>query len=115
VTEAWAFALVAAAAFVGSFGSVYLKKGANKLSRDWRMLLANWEIVLGLFIYGLSTVFYVVGVRGGELSVLFPIVSTGYAWTSILSVKLLGERMNRMKWAGIAFILFGVSLIGLGS
>jgi drug/metabolite transporter (DMT)-like permease len=115
VTELWAFALVAVAAFIGSFGSVYLKKGANKLSRDLRLLVRNWEIFLGLFIYGLSTVFYVIGVRGGELSVLFPVVSTGYAWTAILSVKLLGERMNSAKWAGITFILFGVSLIGMGA
>jgi drug/metabolite transporter (DMT)-like permease len=115
VTEMWAVGLILVAAFMGSFGSVYLKKGANNLHRNPLLILKNWDLLKGFAIYGPSTILYVIGIRGGELSVLFPMVSTGYVWTCFLSVKMLGERMNTIKWAGITLIILGVSLIGMGS
>ncbi|MBD3387535.1 MAG: EamA family transporter [Candidatus Altiarchaeales archaeon] len=114
VAELWAVFLVLLAAFCGSFGSVYFKKGADRLEFSLKSLMGNTDLMRGVLIYGSSTIFYVVGIKGGELSVLFPLVSTGYIWVCLLSVRILGERMNTLKWAGIAFILLGVSLIGLG-
>lgn len=115
MTEPWAAAMVLLAAAVGSFGSLYFKMGAGKLRLDLKSLLTNLDLMKGVVVYGLSTVFYVIGIKGGELTVLFPLVSTGYVWVCFLSVKYLGERMNRIKWAGIALIMLGVSLIGRGS
>jgi uncharacterized membrane protein len=103
------------AAFMGSFGSLQWKIGANKMELNLKSLIRNRHLLLGLVIYGLSTIVYVIGIKGGELSVLFPLVSTGYIWVCFLSIKYLGERMNRLKWAGIAMIVLGVVLIGLGS
>ena len=114
VAEWWAAALVLLAAFTGSFGSLYFKKGADKLEFKLKPLLRNFDLLKGVVIYGTSTIFYVIGIKGGELSVLFPLVSTGYIWVCLLSVKYLGEDMNTLKWAGIGFILLGVSLIGVG-
>ena len=67
----------------------------------------------GLFAYGLSTLIYIPALRGGELSVLYPIISLSFALVAILSGFLLGERMNWLKWGGIACIIAGVSFIGL--
>jgi uncharacterized membrane protein len=114
MAELWAVVLVLIGAFMGSFGALYFKKGADRLHLNLKSLLDNWELMVGIAIYGASTVVYVIGLRGGELSVIFPLVSTGYAWTCLLSVKFLGEKMNGIKWAGIGLILVGVSLIGLG-
>lgn len=113
MTELWAAGLIMFASFLGSFGSLYFKRGAVKLHRDVKSIVTNRELFVGVLIYGVSTVFYVLGVRGGELSVLFPLVSTGYVWVCILSVKYLGEKMNALKWAGICLIVLGVSVIGL--
>jgi uncharacterized membrane protein len=115
MTEAWAIAFVLFAAFLGSFGSLYLKKGSARLSRNMRQAILNPDLFKGIIIYGSSTVFYVIGIKGGELSVLFPLISTGYIWVAFLSMKYFHEAMNRKKWAGIALILVGVSLIGMGS
>ena len=115
MTELWAVATVLLAAFMGSFGSLQFKKGANKLELNLKSLMKNYDLMLGVVIYGLSTVFYVIGIKGGELTVLFPLVSTGYIWVCFLSIKYLGERMNTMKWLGISCIVLGVVLIGLGS
>ncbi len=115
MAELWSGLLVLLAALIGAFGSMYFKKGADRLELTVQGLLRNSDLIKGVIVYGTSTVFYVIGLRGGELSVLFPLVSTGYVWVSLLSVKYLGERMNAMKWAGIGFIIVGVTLIGLGS
>ena len=58
---------------------------------------------------------YIFALKGADLSVLYPLVSTSYVWTVVFSQKLLGEKMNKYKWIGIAAILLGVSLIGLGT
>lgn len=114
MTEMWAAVMILLAAFLGSFGALKFKTGANKLEFNLKALSTNYELMKGVMIYGISTVFYVIGIKGGELSVLFPLVSTGYIWTCLLSIKFLGEHMNRTKWTGIALILVGVSLIGIG-
>ncbi|MBU0762829.1 MAG: EamA family transporter [Candidatus Altiarchaeota archaeon] len=115
MAELWAAALVLGAALIGSFGSLYFKKAADKLHRSPLAIIKNMDLWIGLFIYGTSTILYIIAIKGGELSVLFPLVSTGYIWVCLLSVKYLGEKMNKTKWAGIAAIVFGVILIGLGS
>jgi uncharacterized membrane protein len=56
----------------------------------------------------------VYALQGGELSVLYPLVSLGYVWVCLLSIRFLGERMNSVKWTGVAFIVAGVALIGVG-
>jgi drug/metabolite transporter (DMT)-like permease len=115
MTELWAVFMVLLAAFLGSFGSLQFKKGANKLELNLASLMRNYDLIVGVVIYGISTIFYVIGIKGGELTVLFPLVSTGYIWVCLLSMKFLGETMNRLKWAGIGCIVLGVILIGLGS
>jgi drug/metabolite transporter (DMT)-like permease len=114
-TQLWALGLILLATVIGSFGSVYLKRGSNKLEFNIKALSRNNDLLLGLFLYVFSSVFFIIGLKGGELSVLYPLVSASYIWITLLSVKMLGERINRYKIAGILLIVFGVSLIGLGS
>ncbi|MCX6694937.1 MAG: EamA family transporter [Candidatus Altiarchaeota archaeon] len=114
-TEPWAVAIILGATVIGSFGSIYLKRGSNRLEFNLSKLLSNRDLFLGLFLFVFSSVFFIIGLRGGELSVLYPLVSAGYIWISLLSVKMLGESMNRYKWLGIVLIVLGVALIGRGS
>lgn len=114
-TEPWSIILVVIAVAFGSFGPLFLKMGSGKLTRNVKKLMKNWYIPLGLFFYGSSSLVFIYALRGGELSVLYPFVATGYIWTSLLSVKFLKERMNFEKWTGILFIIIGVTLIGFGS
>jgi drug/metabolite transporter (DMT)-like permease len=115
MVEPWAAALVLASAFIGALGSLYFKKAADRMESNLSSILKNKDLITGLMIYGASTVLYVIAIKGGELSVLFPLVSTGYIWVAIFSIKYMGEKMNTLKIAGITSIIFGVILIGLGS
>jgi drug/metabolite transporter (DMT)-like permease len=107
--------LVAFGSFIGSFGAVFLKSGATRLRRSFSSLVHNWQLAAGIFFFLLSSVFFVLGLREGELSVLYPMVSLGYVWTLLWSKLFFGERMTRTKITGLALILFGVLLVGMGT
>ncbi len=107
--------LVFTASFIGSFGAVFLKMGAGRLHREIRSLLLNWRLAAGVALYLLSFVFYFLGLREGELSVLYPMVALGYIWTMVWSRIFFGEPFSRRKVGGIALILVGVVLLKAGS
>jgi len=62
-----------------------------------------------------SSYFFVLGIRGGELSVLYPLVSLGYVWTLLWSRLFFKERVTRGKFVGLALILIGIVFVGLGN
>lgn len=107
-------ALVLGASFVGSFGAVLLKAGAGRLHFGLRYLVLNYHLAAGVALFLGSSYFFVLGVRHGELSVLYPMVSLGYVWTLIWARMFFGEPITRNKLAGLALILLGILLVGLG-
>lgn len=115
MTQLWSIIVITFACFIGSYGAILLKKGADTLKFKFKALITNKYLIGGVLIYGVSTIFYIIALRGGELSILYPLVSTTYVWIAIFSQKFLNEKMNKFKWLGILLILMGVSLIGIGS
>jgi drug/metabolite transporter (DMT)-like permease len=106
--------LVFAASVIGSFGAVFLKLGAHKVTRSPLSFL-NGRLVSGVGLYLGSSVFYGLGLRGGEVSVLYPMVSLGYVWTLVWSKLFFNEPFTKQKFLGLALILLGVIFVGLGS
>jgi drug/metabolite transporter (DMT)-like permease len=106
--------LVIFASFLGSFGAVFLKSGAGRISRNLKTLLLNWRLAAGVALYLISTVFYLMALKMGELSILFPMVSLGYVWTLLWSRVFFGEPFSRRKFAGLAIIFAGLIVLNLG-
>lgn len=115
MTELWAIPVVVGATVLGALGSLLFKMGSEAMSLDIKRLVRNYHLMGGFLLYGISALFFIFALKGGELSVLYPFVSTSYIWVCLLSVKFLHEKMNRYKWIGIVLIMLGVSVIGLGS
>jgi len=103
------------ASFFGSFGALFLKIGAGKLQRSLASLLTNWRLMIGIAFYLFSSVLFVLGVRKGELSVLYPMVSLGSVWTLFWAKLVLGEPLTRPKFVALGMILCGIALLGLGT
>jgi len=98
---------------VGSFGAVFLKLGADRLNKSiWSFL--DVRLAAGVALYLGSTVFYILGIKGGQLSVLYPMVSLGYIWTLLWSRLFFKEAFSKQKLAGLCLILAGVVFVGLG-
>ena len=107
--------LVLIGAFIGSFGAVFLKAGAGRLHRDLRSLFFNWRLALGVAFFLLSSYFFVLAMRKGELSVLYPINSFAYCWTMIWSRIFFKEPITHRKVGGLALILIGITVLFLGN
>jgi multidrug transporter EmrE-like cation transporter len=114
-TELWAMVLALIATSLGSFGPLFLKKASSHLEFKLKTIITNYNLIFGIFFYALGTIIFFPALKGGELSVLYPLIALVYVWVSLLSIKFLKEKMNTMKWLGIALILSGVSLIGFGA
>ena len=101
--------------FITSTAQVLWKLGSEKLSFDLLSIITNWQIIIGIALYAVAGVLMIISFRGGDVSVLYPIVATSYIWVSFLSIFFLSETMNLFKWAGVLVIFSGIVLIGYGS
>jgi drug/metabolite transporter (DMT)-like permease len=106
--------LVFAASVVGSFGAVFLKLGAARLTGGLKSFL-NLHLAGGVALYLGSSVFYALAIRGGQLSILYPMVSLGYIWTLLWARIFFKEAFTRQKLTGLTLVLLGVILVGLGA
>ena len=102
------------ASVLGSFGAVFLKLGSARLDKGLIHII-SWQSFAGVALYLASSMFYVAGVRNGELSVLYPMVALGYVWTLIWSRWMFRERITQQKVIAVVLILFGIALIGIGA
>jgi drug/metabolite transporter (DMT)-like permease len=103
--------LTALSAFIGSIGQLEFKRGADNLQFDIKLLLTNYHLILAVAVYGLSTILYIYALNKENLSILYPIIATSYIWTLMFSKIFLKEPIGLTGWAGVFFILLGVTLI----
>ena len=113
-TELWSILLVFIGTIIGSFGALYLKIGSKDFSINIKKLIRNYKLILGFVFYGISSIFFIIALTGGELSVLYPLCAASYIWVCLLSMKFLNEKMNKLKWFGIITIIIGIIFIGIG-
>ena len=106
--------LVLLASIIGSVGAIFLKAGAARLHRQLSTLLLNWRLMVGVGIFLVSSYFFVLAVRQGELTVLYPLVSLGYIWTLFWSRIFFREPFTRKKFFGLGLILLGTVILALG-
>lgn len=106
---------VIAGSVIGSFGMLFLKLGAERLRANLLSLATNWRLAVGVVFYLLSSVLFTIGVKHGELSVLYPLVSVGSIWTLLWSKIFLGEELTTPKFVAVGMILAGSGLLILGA
>jgi drug/metabolite transporter (DMT)-like permease len=97
-----------------SFGQLFLKMGASDLKPGFFSLLSDYPLIAGFALYGFGAILFILSLRFGELSMVYPIISLSFIWVLFLSSRYLHEPILASKVAGVLFILAGVSLIGRG-
>lgn len=114
MTQTWAILLAVLSGILGGVGVVLLKKGSKKFNLNIFQQIKNKYVILGITSCGTGMIALLIAFKGGELSVLYPIISLQYIISTFLAVKYLKEKMTLLKWAGITAIIIGVILIGIG-
>ena|SRR3989338_5124305 len=114
-TKIWAIGLMVMTTALTSSAQIFYKLGANRLEFDILALLTNYHIAIGICLYAIGSVLMITAFKGGELSVLYPIIATSYIWVGLISWYWFSESLDLLRWSGIIFIFFGVMLVGIGS
>jgi multidrug transporter EmrE-like cation transporter len=124
------FLLVFSCTLIGALAQILIKQGAVQLGTHVSLLdvarnprffvqfslgmLENLKLFTGYCLYGVNTFLMALALKGRELSRLYPIIALTFVWVTLLSLLLLpDEHLNFFRTAGIAFIVGGVSILGL--
>ena len=115
------FGLVSVAVLLGVAAQLLLKAGTNAVGRFafsldnavpvGMQLALEPRILGGTGCYALSLVLWVMALSRTEVSVMYPMVSLGFALNALLAWWLLGEALSVQRVAGIAVIMVGVWLV----
>ena len=110
-TKTWAVVIVIFCTLLTSSAQILLKFGAVRLPE----VVTNVPLLVGLCIYAFAAAALIVSFKGGEVTVLYPIIATSYVWVMMLSNVFLNEQLVPLKFAGVFSIIAGICCIGLGS
>lgn len=98
-------------------GQSVLKVGVNKLG-SLSFAVApivkafTSPIVLGgLFLYLVSSVFWILALSHKDLSFAYPMLSLGYLAIIFISWAVLGEQITFLRLAGVVLISLGIYLV----
>ena len=114
-TTWWAFALAFATTLFTSAAQILYKFGSQKLSFSAAGIFTNLPFISGWILYGLGALVMIAALKGGEVTVLYPVVASSYIWVLLLSNHYFGEAINAWKIAGIFVIIAGIAFISWGS
>ncbi|MGI0141725.1 MAG: EamA family transporter [Candidatus Micrarchaeales archaeon] len=104
-----AFAMILiVSTFLGAVGQLFFKLGVS----DSPLLAMAFYILLGFFVYAISTVLYFYILGRTHLSWAYSFGGLSYIFTAILALGILGESIPLLRWIGVLIIALGVALIG---
>jgi len=109
-TKLWAIVLVILMTALTSAAQLLYKAGIAYFPQ-----YIDWRIILGLFIYGIGAIIFLFAFKGGEVTVLYPIVATSYVWVGLFSWIIFGESLNLLKISGLILIIAGITTLSICS
>lgn len=110
----WPVLLAMVCALAGSAGQLFFKTGSASVGASLSSWLVNWRVMTGFVLYGVSAIGFIIALKHGRLSLLYPVIATSYVWVTLLSSWVLGEKITGQHWIGIALILSGIVVIVRG-
>ena len=102
---------------LNSIAQILLKLGASATS-SWTLLglPINGRLMLGVGLFGLSFVIWIVILSRENLSYAFPFaVGLGYSTVVLLAVLVLREQVTTVQMVGIGVVLAGLTMIASGN
>jgi multidrug transporter EmrE-like cation transporter len=94
---------------VGRIGGAEIAAAGDTLARAAR----EPRLWLGLFLFGISAIFWLVVLSRVPLSVAYPIVGISYILIVLLGRFVLNEPVPALRWIGVMVVAAGVAIIGV--
>jgi len=104
-----------------SLGQVFWKIGMNAVGAIENFSISgiismfiNPLVILGLIMYGLSTVFWLIALSQKDLSYVYPFISLTFIIVLFLSYFVLKEQISTARIVGTIIIVGGLMIIVRG-
>ena len=110
VVDSLAYAFILLSSFIGSFGAMLVKKVNTKQFWKLRWVL-DGNFVFGVLLYGSSAIIYLLALRRGQVSFLYPLLAVSYIWVLIWSKIFLKEKISKKKILGVVLITIGILIM----
>jgi uncharacterized membrane protein len=101
-----------------SLGQVFWKLGMNAIGSidsfsfiEIEKIFLNPYIILGLVMYGLGTIFWLVALSNEDLSYVYPFIALTFIIVLFLSYFILKEQIGTMRIIGTIIIIIGLMII----
>lgn len=108
-----AIAMVCFCALLAAMGQLLFKLAANDSMNQLVDYFFDIRILFGVSLYGVSAIIYLLALRKGNLSTLYPFIATSYIWVSVFAIYFLNEPFGLQKTFGLGFVLIGLYVIGV--
>lgn len=105
------FTLKAAMDRVGRIGTAEVTAFGDTLVRAAK----EPRLWLGLFLFGISAIFWLVVLSRVSLSIAYPFAGMSYVGIVLLDRYVLNEPVPPLRWVGVAAIAIGITLVGLST
>jgi len=97
-------------------GQFFMKFGINKVGSFTEMPLGeflaksftSYLVLLGILLYAISAVVWIIVLSKVNLSFAYPMLSLGYIFILFVSYFLLGENITVLRILGVALIMIGI-------
>jgi uncharacterized membrane protein len=102
------------AAFLAAIAQYLFKQSLPKFNFNLNgvvTLIRNRMVILGLVVYVISLGIYLVALRFGDLSFVYPTFASVFLFVFILSKFKLHEEISVGRALGMAFVLIGIILV----
>lgn len=100
-----------------AIGQVLWKIGISQLSIKsfWEIIPAIFSpfIILGLLVYGLSTVLWLFILNQADISYVYPMQSLVFIFVLLSGAFILHESIPYTRWIGVFVICCGVYIVSL--
>jgi drug/metabolite transporter (DMT)-like permease len=103
--------LVVIATLFFTVAQLLYKVAAESIVYTITGVLFNYWLWIAIFLYSIGTFFFIYGIKEGELSSLYPLISTSFIWVAIISYFAFKESFGINKFLGIGLIIFGAIVL----
>ncbi|MDE1768378.1 MAG: EamA family transporter [Candidatus Micrarchaeota archaeon] len=109
--------LTLVAAAIVAYAQYTFKRSIHKFRFDAHgvlSLLSNRTVMLGMLVYLVGLVFYLLALGSGQLSFVYPAFSSTFIFVMLISHYKLGEKVGYGRLAGILLIIAGIAMVSFG-
>lgn len=96
---------------IGRIGTAQVSRPMETVVRA----LQEPRLWVGLTLFGISAVFWLVVLSRVPLSVAYPIVGLSYIIVVAIARLFLHEHVPPLRWVGVAVVAIGIAIVGISS